>query len=413
MGMVSLAAAFRSVLFGALLVASCAASAAPERWVATWASAQQVPEEHNALPSEDLHDATLRQVVRASVGGERIRVKLSNLFGTAPLTIGAVHVAPSADPASSRIVGGTGREVTFDGRQSVTIPAGAEYLSDPVVLDVPAMSHLAVSMYLPEAPARQTSHPGSRATSYFVHGNRIAAADLPDARSVAHWYQLAGVEIASREAAAIVAIGDSITDGFGVSPDTDERWTDFLIARLQADPETRDLALLNMGLGGNRVLHDGLGPNAASRFERDVVGRRGVRAFIILEGVNDLGSLGDGPISPEEQAEFVAQMTGAYSQMVTKAREEGIRAIGATIMPYGRSSHYRATEDSEAARQAINDWIRAPGNFDAVIDFDAIMRDPQDPSRLRAEVDNDGLHPSIEGYKAMAAAVPLALLKED
>ena len=403
----------RQILLVSLLVVGSAASAAPTRWVASWASAQQVPEERNALPGEDLHDATLRQVVRVSLGGEQIRLKLSNLFGTAPLAVGGVHVARSADPASARIVPESARPVTFNGQAGITIPAGAEYLSDPISLDVPAMSHLAVSMYLPEAPARQTSHPGSRATTYFVHGNSIAAADLPDAGEVAHWYQLSGVQVASPDAEAVVAIGDSITDGYGVSPDTDQRWTDFLLARLQADPETRELALLNQGMGGNRVLQDGLGPNALSRFERDVIAQPGVRSFIILEGVNDLGGLSGPPISPEAEAEFLANMIGAYRQMVMRAREHGIRAIGATIMPYGGSGLYRATAQSEGVRQAINEWIRAPGNFDAVIDFDAIMRDPNDPTRLRAEVDNDGLHPSIAGYKAMADAVPLALFEED
>lgn len=392
-----------------LLVVAGAAPATAPRWVASWGSAQQVPEERNALPAADLEDATLRQVVRVTIGGERIRLKLSNLFGTAPLAVDAVHVARSADPASARIVAGSGRAVMFNGRPSLVIPAGAEYLSDPVVLEVAPATHLTVSMYLPKAPARQTSHPGSRATSYTLRGNQVTASDLAGAKTVAHWYQLSGVEVASADARAIVAIGDSITDGFGVQPDTDQRWPDFLAARLTADPRTRHLSLINQGMGGNRVLLDELGPNAFSRFDRDVLGQRGVGWFIMLEGVNDLGTFFKEPRTEAERAAFVPALTGAYAQMVMKARERGIKAIGATIMPYGRSSTYKMTPESEAARQAINAWIRAPGHFDAVIDFDAAMRDPNAPSQLRADVDNDGLHPSIAGYKAMAEAVNLGL----
>jgi lysophospholipase L1-like esterase len=402
----------RPVFFILLLFAIAPAAARePARWVGTWASSQQIPEDRNALPNADLEDATLRQIVRTTIGGDRIRIRLSNVFGTEPLRIRSIHVARSADPATSRIDPATDRTVTFGGLEAITIPAGADYVSDPVALAVPAMSHLAISFHLPAAPARQTSHPGSRATIWFVHGDHAGALDLPGAGSIVHWYQLAGVDVvAPTSAAAIVTLGDSITDGSGVQPDTDRRWPDHLARRLQADPRTRHLAVLNHGIGGNRMLLDGLGPNALARFERDVLAQPGVRYLILLEGVNDLGTLTrDAPATPEAHRALVDGIIGAYRQMVERARARGIKAIGATILPYGRSEYYHPDATNEADRQAINAWIRAPGNFDALVDFDALMRDPANPSRIRADLDADGLHPSLAGYEAMAAAVPLSL----
>jgi lysophospholipase L1-like esterase len=277
------------------------------------------------------------------------------------------------------------------------------------------MTHLAISFHLPAAPARQTSHPGSRATSWFVHGDQARAPELPGARSIVHWYQLAGVDVvAPAGAAAIVTLGDSITDGSGVQPDTDRRWPDYFARRLQADPRTRRLAVLNHGIGGNRMLLDGLGPNALARFERDVLAQPGVRYLILLEGVNDLGTLTrDAPASPEAHRALVDGIIGAYRQMVERARARGIKTIGVTILPYGGSDYYHPDASNEADRQAINAWIRAAGNFDAVVDFDALMRDPANPSRMRADLDADGLHPSLAGYEAMADAVPLSLFVGD
>ncbi|QAY79716.1 SGNH/GDSL hydrolase family protein [Sphingosinicella sp. BN140058] len=393
------------VLLGLLLAGAVPAQAAGRCWLPTWASAQQVPEERNALPAADLTDATLRQIVRVSVGGEAVRVRISNLHGTAPLLIGAAHVALSADPASPRLQPG-GMVLRFAGRSTITIPAGAEYLSDPVDLAVPSLAHLAVSLFLPQAPAQQTSHPGSRATSYLARGNAAGAADLPGAKSVTHWYQLAAVEVDARPgSSAIVTLGDSITDGYGVQPDTDLRWPDHLARRLQQ--KHGRVAVLNHGIGGNRLLADGLGPNAMARFER-AIAQPGVSHVVVLEGVNDLGTLGRDGGDAAAYRDLADRMIVAYSQIVATARARGVRAIGATIMPYGGSDYYRSTAASEAARQAVNDWIRR--HFDAVIDFDKVMRDPADPLRLRPDLDSgDHLHPSLAGYKAMAEAVPLDL----
>jgi lysophospholipase L1-like esterase len=401
----------------ALLCAAVAGSAAPaphETWVRSWASSQQIPEDRNTLPDADLTDATLRQVVRVSVGGPRLRVMLSNAFGTAPLRIDAAHIALSAARDTSRIKPGSDHALTFDGQPGVTIPAGASYFSDPVAFPLSALTSVTVSIHLPDAPKGQTSHPGSRATSYYVHGNQVAAPELPDAKKVEHWFELAGVDVvAPTGARAIVTLGDSITDGHGATTNGDDRWPDRLADRLQAAPATRNVAVLNHGIGGGRLLLDGLGPNALARFERDVLAQSGVRYLIVLEGVNDLGTFTrDAPQGAEAHASLVARIIGSYRQMVARSRAAGIKAIGATILPYGGSDYYHPDAANEADRQAINRWIRTPGNFDAVVDFDAVTRDPANPMRMKAMYDSgDHLHPSAAGYRAMADAIPLELFR--
>jgi lysophospholipase L1-like esterase len=408
---------FKRVVALTVLCAAVAGSAAPaprETWVRSWASSQQIPEDRNTLPDADLTDATLRQVVRVSVGGQRLRVMLSNAFGTAPLRIDAAHIALSAARDTSRIKPGSDQVLTFDGQPGVTIPAGASYLSDPVGFPVPALTSLAVTIHLPEAPKGQTSHPGSRATSWYVHGNQVAAPDLADAKKVEHWFELAGIEVvAAAGARAIVTLGDSITDGHGATTNGDDRWPDRLADRLQATPATRNVAVLNHGIGGGRLLLDGLGPNALARFERDVIAQTGVRYLIVLEGVNDLGTFTrDAPQSAEAHASLVARIIGAYRQIVARSRAAGIKAIGATILPYGGSDYYHPDAANEADRQAINRWIRTPGNFDAVVDFDALTRDPANPMRMKPAYDSgDHLHPSAAGYRAMADSIPLELFR--
>jgi lysophospholipase L1-like esterase len=400
------------LLFLALLATPLRAGGA-DGWTAVWAPAQMVPAGDQVVPTEWLEDATLRQVVRIGIAAPRVRLRLSNAFGTEPLAIGGVTIARSADNRTARIEPGTLAVVTFGGRPATIIPAGAEAWSDPVEIAVTAGTDLAVSLHLPKAPARPTGHPGSRATSYFAPGNQLSAETLPADRTAPRWLILAGIEAFAPEARAVVAFGDSITDGFGVQPDTNLRWTDHLADRLRADPALAQVAVLNAGIGGNRLLNDGLGPNALARFDRDVLSQGGVTHLIVLEGVNDLGTLTrDGPATPEQHAALVEQATEALRQIVVRARACGIKAIGATILPFATSAYYHPPAETEADRQAINAWIRAPGNFDAVIDFDAAMRDPADPSRLNPALDSgDGLHPSLEGYRAMAAAVPLDLLR--
>lgn len=380
-------------------------------WVGTWSSSQQIPEPHNAQPPESLRHATLREIVHLSVGGTVIRVRLSNAFGTAPLQLSAVHVARAVSPASSRIDPVTDRALTFNQNAAVMIPAGAEYTSDPVQLTVPAESDMAITLQIDSVPGQETSHPGSRSTSYLAPGDLASAVELTNAQTVDHWYFLSGVDVQAANAQAIVALGDSITDGHASTTNGNDRWTDDLARRLLQSKTGPELSVLNEGTGGNRILLDGLGPNALARFDRDVLAQDGVRYLIILEGVNDLGTLTrDGPVSQDAHRDLVHDIIGAYEQMLTRAHAHGIKVIGGTIMPFGGSGYYHPGPELEADRQQINAWIRAAGHFDAVIDFDRIMADPAHPDHLRPEYDcGDHLHPSVAGYQVMADSIPLAL----
>jgi len=385
---------------------------AQTHWVGSWASSQQIPEPNNALTPDDLRDATLRQIVHLSIGGTELRVHLSNRFGIAPLLFSAVHIAEPMSPASPKIIPGTDKALTFFGSSEVTVPAGADYISDPVAFSAAPLSNLAVTMYIQTPPARQTSHPGSRATAYMVHGNFVSAPDLPDAKTVEHWFFISAVDVAAPgNAAAIAALGDSITDGHASTTNGNDRWPDVLAKRLQASPQTRNLGVLNLGTGGNRLLLNGLGPNALARLDADVLAQAGVRYLIVLEGVNDLGMLTrEGDVSAAEHAAIVHQIEAAYQQIITRAHAHGIEAIGGTIMPFVGSQFYHPGPHTEADRQAINQWIRAAGHFDSVIDFDRITRDPAHPDRLAPNVDSgDHLHPSPAGYALMANAIPLSL----
>jgi lysophospholipase L1-like esterase len=386
----------------------------PGVWAGAWASSQQVPEKQNALPDGALDDATLRQVVRLSRGGSRLRVRISNAFGTTPLHLTGVHVARAKAPGSPAIDPKSDHALTFGGHADVTVPAGAEYWSDPLDFDVKALASLSVSFHVDHAPAQQTSHPGSRTTSFLVHGDKVADADLPGATTFAHWFQLSGVDVAApTDAATVVTLGDSITDGHGATTDKDDRWPDVLAKRLQASGDTRRLGVVNAGIGGNRLLLDGAGPNALARFDRDVLAESGVKWIIVLEGVNDLGTLTRvAPATPEAHAELVRHIIGAYEQIVARAHAHGVKAVGATILPYGGSDYYHPDAINEADRLAVNRWIREPGHFDAVVDFDAATRDPKHPERMRPDVDSgDHLHPGPAGYRIMGDAIPLKLFE--
>ena len=387
-----------------------AASAAPATaWVSSWATAGQIPEPRNALPDDALTNATLRQTVHVSLGGKTWRLHLSNAFGHAPLTIGAAHVAGAMAPGSPAIIAASDTRVLFDGRDAVVIPAGADYLSDPFALDAAAGTNVAISIYLPVAPDGQTSHPGSRTTSHLVHDNQVAAATLQGTHSFEHWFVIAGLEVeAAPDASALVILGDSIADGHGTTTNGNDRWSDDLAARLLK--ARMPLAVLNQGIGGNRLLDDGLGPNALARFDRDVLAPDGVRVLIVHEGINDLGTFGvDARHTDADHEDLVARIIGAYRQIIERAHNHGITVIGATLTPFAGPT-YHPSERGEADRAAINAWIRAPGHFDAVVDFDKVVRDPADPLHFKSLYDSgDGLHPSPGGYQAMADAIPLSL----
>jgi lysophospholipase L1-like esterase len=381
-------------------------------WVGSWASSQQIPEPQNALASEELSDATLRQIVHLSVGGPSLRVHLSNAFGTKPLHFTSVQIAKPVSAGGAKIDSASDKVLTFFGESDVTVPAGAEFISDPVEYPVAAGSNLAVTMHFDVPPAQQTGHPGSRATSYVAHGDMVSAADLPEAKKVEHWYQFAGVDVmAPSNAVAVVALGDSITDGHGATTNGNDRWTDVLARRLQSSPSTQAVGVLNQGIGGNHLLTDGLGPNVLARLDRDVLAQTGVRYVIVLEGVNDLGGLTrNGEVSEAEHRALVRRIEEAYQQIVLRGHAHGIKVIGGTILPYTGSDYYHPGPSSEADRQAVNQWIRTAGHFDEIVDFDKVARDPDHPDRLLPEYDSgDHLHPSPAGYSAMGAAVPLSL----
>ena len=384
----------RATLLTLLLLSSNAYSQRAPLWVGSWAASQQIPEPNNALSADDLRNATLRQIVHLSIGGSAIRVHLSTAFGIAPLHLLSVQVA----------MANTDRALTFSGRPDVIIPAGTEYISDPLDGPIPAGADLTISIHYSDPPEQQTSHPGSRASSYIVHGDLVKKID--------HWYQLSAVDVATTGGFSIVTLGDSITDGRGSTTNGNDRWPDILARRLQS--AGMNVGVLNQGIGGNHLLTDGLGPNALARFDRDVLAQTGVRYVLVLEGINDLGGLArTTDTSRVEHADLVQRIIAAYEQMVARAHAHNLFVIGCTILPDTGSAYYHPNTIDEADRQAVNTWIKTPGLFDDVIDFDQIARDPAQPNRLRPEFDSgDHLHPNPAGYAAMANSIPLSLFKK-
>jgi lysophospholipase L1-like esterase len=390
---------------------------APSQWVGAWASSQAVPSAKDGLDTGDLHDVTLRQVLHLSLGGDALRLKLSNVFGTEPLHISSVHVARPLSASTGQIDAATDRALSFAGRAEVTVPAGAEYLSDPLPLPVAPFTDIAVSLHLDSVPAEQTSHIAAHQNSFLAHGDQTSLADLTGARKMDHWFFIAGAEVAaSPGTAAIVALGDSITDGTGTTTNGNDRWLDDFARKLALSQGIRQPAVLNAGIGGNRLLVDGRGPSAVSRFDREVLAQPAVRYLIVLEGINDLRRADMERLRPADEHEaHVRSITGAYKQFVLRAHAHGILVMGATITPdmdavYSQPSVLeRPSAAHEADRQAINRWIRTSGCFDAVVDFDAVVRDPGRPDHLLAAYDSgDHIHPSPSGYQAMADAIPLS-----
>lgn len=395
----------------ALTPATAQAKGCTPVWTAAWASAQFKPVGDAVLPPGTLADRTLRQIVRPSVSGDRLRVRFSNLAGTQPLQIAGASIARAPSAASAAVDPRSILPLRFDGKAGVIIPPGADYLSDPVAMPAHALENIAVSIRYRGEP-EQTSHPGSRATSWHLPGDHLGDAVMAGSASFDHWFHLSGLEVERcGPARVIVALGDSITDGRGSTTNGNDRWTDRLAERLQADGKRRNVSVVNQGIGGNRLLDDGLGPSALARLDRDVLAQPGVTHVILLEGINDLGTLTrEAPVSKGAHEAHVARIVGAYRQIVARAHAKGIKVVGATVMPFVGNAYYHADAQNEADRQAVNAWIRQPGHFDAVIDFDRVTRDPARPDRLLPAYDEgDSLHPSPAGYRAMGDAIPLTL----
>ncbi len=381
-------------------------------WVTTWTASQQAPEPPaiGANPAQ-FSNQTIRQIVHVSLGGTRVRLRLSNEFGKTPLQLGEVRIAqqlsgPSIEPGSDRAV-------TFGGRSSVTIPAGAPLLSDPVDIAVAPLSNMVVSLYLPDTVPAHTFHSLGVQTTYVTSpGNFAAAVTPPVAATTTSWFFLSGLSVlAEKRAAAVVAVGDSITDGYASTVDANRRWPNLLAERLQARSDLRHVAVADHGISGNRTLHDFIGPNALARFDRDLSGSPGARWVILLEGINNIGIPGAFGLGSEQVS--ADDIIGGHRQLIARAHERGLKIYGATLTPFEGTlfpGYYTAA--GEAKRQAVNAWIRGSGEFDAVIDFDKALRDPANPGRMLAAYDSgDHLHPNDAGYQAMANAIDLKLFR--
>jgi lysophospholipase L1-like esterase len=399
---------FFSALLLTLSVAKTLLAAPPDQghWVGTWAAAPfaaQNPE--GGLGSAD---TTLREIVHVSLGGSRVRIVLSNEFGLDPLTIGAAHIALTRKGDEIELM--TANALTFGGKSSITIPPGAAAVSDPADLKLPALSDLTVSLFIPAQTIRQISGHGFAAqTNYAAAGNVVGLKALEAPRPNASWYFLKGVDVLSDEkAGVVVAFGDSITDGALSTYNTNSRWPDVLARRLQADKKTEGIAVLNEGIGGNRVLHDGTGPSALARFDRDVLAQAGVKYLIVMEGINDIGNA----TNPGGGKDFVtaAEIIAGLEQLVERAHIHGIKVFGATLTPYVGAKYQSAA--GETMRTAVNDWIRTDKSLDGIIDFDMATRDATNPSVFSKTADSgDHLHPGDAGYKAMGEAVDLKLFE--
>ena len=393
-----------------------------QHWVGTWATAV-VPRPQPAPGAAagrggavlNFNNQTLRQVVHVSLGGGRVCVVLSNAFGTTPLSLGAAAVA--LRQKDSEITAGSNRPLTFSGSASPTIPAGAVAVSDPVSLTVPALSDLAIDVFLPgdtaASPSPLTTHASALQTNYIsAPGNHTGAASFPVSGTTQAWFFLSTVEVsAPAKVGAVVAFGDSITDGTLSTPDTNNRWPDHLARRLHTGSKRQPMGVLNEGIAGNRILTDVIGPNALSRFDRDVLALSGVTHVILLEGINDLG------LAADWQLPAAADIVAGHRQLVARAHAHGIKVIAGTVLPFEGTNlgaiapnYYSAEKNSR--REAMNAAIRTGGFYDGVIDFDAAVRDPGQPRQLLAQLKGaDNLHLNDAGYKAMADAVNLALLK--
>jgi lysophospholipase L1-like esterase len=387
-------------------------AAAPDHWVGSWATADVDRANRpaaNAPPDTPVFaaaDTTLREIVHLSLGGSMVRVELSNEFGTEPLSIGEVHIALAGSKGEIMLPGANA--LTFGGHPSVIIPPGSHIVSDSAAMTVPAFADLAISIFLPaQKMTHMTVHNSAYQTNYMIPGNVVNEKSLPaEARTFANWFFLKAVDVkAAPNAGAVVAFGDSITDGTASTPDANKRWPDFLARRLAADKRTANLGVLNVGIGGNRVLHDGTGPSALARFDEDVLAQSGVKYMIVLESINDIGHAYDSkkPYDVVSADDLIAGLT----QLAERAHMHGIKIFGATLTPYSGAGYMSPA--GEEVRKAVNHFIRTSPVFDGVIDFEAATMDKTTGAFQAAFDRGDHLHPTDAGMEAMANAIDLKL----
>ena len=383
---------------------SLAQTAPHPQWVGTWATAPMLAD--GGFNVHPFSGTTLREIVHISAGGAQIRVRFTNAYGTDPLIVSDAHVALSA--GSEAIQPGTDHAITFGGATTINIPPGAELFSDPIAFAVQPLSDLVVSFYLPSQVMRaETYHSFADQDNFIAIGDTSTATDLPDATKISSWYFLDGIDVQAVDGSqAIVTLGDSITDGALSTHNANLRWPDLLAVRLNADPNLKNISVLNVGIGGNRVLNEVAGPSALSRVDRDVLSQSGVRYVIVLESINDIGRLAH--LATPYDDITAAQLEMALKQIADDAHEHGIKAIGATLTPYGGAGY--SSDKGEQIREAVNDWIRTSGTFDGVADFDKATQDPANPTHFNPAYDSgDHLHPKDAGYKAMADSIDLSL----
>jgi lysophospholipase L1-like esterase len=402
---------------------TCFAQAAGgEHWVTSWATAQvQAPAPRLGTAGQAVNAAqqalagfsnqTIRMVVPCSIGGRRVRVQFSDAYSSAPLRLGAAHVA--IHEKNSAIVAGSDRVLSFGGDAAISVPAGATVISDPVDLDVPALGELAVTVYVAGTSGAPSMHALGLHTTYISpKGNLTAEPMMEDPATTQSWYWLSAVDVlAPARAATIIAFGDSITDGARSTPDANHGWTFRLAQRMLVNSEAATTGIANLGIAGNRILKDGVGPSGLSRFGRDALEQAGARWVVVLEGINDIGQA-SGPNAAAADGITADEVIGGLRQLAEQAHIRGLKVIGATLLPYQGAMYF--SEQGETIRESVNTWIRSATAFDAVIDFDAVMRNASNPKQLRPEFDaGDHLHPNDTGYEAMAATVDLAIFADN
>jgi lysophospholipase L1-like esterase len=404
-------------LLCSLLLASHVVDAQQNTWVATWAASPQSASPDPDEPLLKIEDQTVRERMRVSVGGTQIRIRLSNEFGSTPLVVGSATVALPTSLTS--ISPGSIHTVIFNGSNSVTIPAGAPILSDPVALPIASEGEITLSLYFPKRVATPTIH--ALALKHAVvsqHGNHTHAETIEGGTQTESSILVSAVLVPTQPSQRLlVAFGDSVTDGDGSTVDADRNWPDYLVRRLGSTPSTSKLAVVNEGIAGNRLLSDDYGVSALARFDRDALAQPGITHIVLLEGMNDIcfpgAKLGGEFLADPADIRTADDVIGAYRQLIARAHARGIRLIGATLTPFeGVVIPGYYSESKEAIRQAVNKWIRTSNSFDAVIDFDAVLRDPDHPSRLSPRfASEDHLHPNDAGYKAMANSIDTRLLQ--